>query len=55
MFEDRIFARDAVIGNFYNQDVIRRWWGQHQRGTRDYAPYLWALLVLEAWGQQFLR
>jgi asparagine synthase (glutamine-hydrolysing) len=55
MFEDRIFASDAFIGNFYKQDVIRRWWGQHQRGTRNFAPYFWALLVLETWGQQFLR
>jgi asparagine synthase (glutamine-hydrolysing) len=55
MFEASIFAEDAFIGSFCNQDVIRRWWGQHQRGTRDYAPYFWALLVLECWGQRFLR
>ncbi len=54
-FEASIFAQDAFIGNVCNQDIIRRWWGQHQRGTRDYAPYLWALLVLESWGQRFLR
>jgi asparagine synthase (glutamine-hydrolysing) len=54
-FETSIFAKDAFIGGFYNQDVIRRWWRQHQHGTRDYAPYLWALLLLECWGQRFLR
>jgi asparagine synthase (glutamine-hydrolysing) len=54
-FEASIFAQDAFIGDVYNQDIIRRWWGQHQRGTRNYAPYLWALLVLERWGQRFLR
>jgi asparagine synthase (glutamine-hydrolysing) len=54
-FEDRIFAKNAFIGSLYNQDVIRRWWRQHQRGTRDYAPYFWALLVLECWGQKFTR
>ena len=54
-FEERILAKDAYIGNFYNLDVIQRWWGHHQRGMRDYAPYLWALLILECWCQRFMR
>jgi hypothetical protein len=54
-FEERILAKDACIGNFYNLDVVRHWWGHHQRGIRDYAPYLWALLMLECWCQRFLR
>jgi len=54
-FEESIFTKNAFIGSFYNQDVIRLWWRQHQRGTRDYAPYFWALLILECWGQKFAR
>ncbi|HSX78998.1 MAG TPA: asparagine synthase (glutamine-hydrolyzing), partial [Candidatus Saccharimonadia bacterium] len=54
-FEERILAKDAYVGNFYNLDVIRRWWEHHQRGMRDYAPYLWALLMLECWCQRFMR
>ena len=54
-FEECILAKDTYIGNFYNLDVIRGWWGHHQRGLRDYAPYLWALLILECWCQRFMR
>ena len=55
MFEDRVLSKDAFIGDFFDPTPIRRCWIQHQRGTRDYAPHLWALLVLECWGRKFMR
>jgi asparagine synthase (glutamine-hydrolysing) len=53
-FEERIFARDAFTSELFDPSPIRQWWAQHQRGTRDYAHYLWALLVLECWGRRFI-
>lgn len=53
-FEQEVFAKTSVIGEFFDPQPIRQWWAQHQRGTRDYAPMLWALLVLEHWGRRFL-
>jgi asparagine synthase (glutamine-hydrolysing) len=53
-FEARVLRKDAFVAELFDQAPIRRWWGQHQRGTRDYAPHLWALLVLECWGERFL-
>jgi asparagine synthase (glutamine-hydrolysing) len=53
-FEDSVLARDAFIAPLCDPAAIRRWWGQHQRGTRDYACHLWALLVLERWGRRFM-
>jgi len=53
-FEERVFARDAFVSGLFDPSPIRQWWAQHQRGTRDYAYYLWALLVLECWGRKFL-
>ena len=54
-FEQEIFADRSFIREFFNVQPIRQWWEQHQRGTRDYAPWLWALLVLEYWGKRHLR
>lgn len=55
MFEERVFAKDAFIGELFDPAPIRSWWRQHQRGVKDYAPQLWALMVLEGWGRQFVR
>lgn len=54
-FEEHIFAKSAAIANLFDTRPIREWWEQHQRGTRDYAQHLWALLVLEYWGKKFLE
>ncbi len=53
LFEDRVLARDAFVGSLFDTTAIARWWGQHQRGTRDYSAHLWALLVLESWAGKF--
>ena len=55
LFEERVLTQDAFIGDLFNVNSIRQWWVQHQRGTRDYSPHLWALLVLECWGRRFMR
>jgi len=53
VFEERVFARDAFVAEWLAVGTIKRWWQQHQRGTRDYAQHLWALLMLESWGRRF--
>lgn len=54
LFEDRVFSNNTFIGAFFDPAPIQQWWEQHQRGTRDNAYYLWALLVLECWGRRFI-
>ncbi|HXG22097.1 MAG TPA: XrtA/PEP-CTERM system amidotransferase [Methylomirabilota bacterium] len=54
-FEERVFARDAFTSELFDPSPIRQWWAQHQRGARDYAYHLWALLVLECWGRKFVK
>jgi asparagine synthase (glutamine-hydrolysing) len=54
MFEQRVLSNSAFIATLFDQEPIRRWWAQHQRGTRDFSTPLWALLVLECWGRRFL-
>jgi asparagine synthase (glutamine-hydrolysing) len=55
LFEEQVLAQDAFIGGLFDVNAIRQWWAQHQRGTRDYSPHLWALVVLECWGRRFMR
>jgi len=54
LFEERIFVKDAFIANLFDATAVQRWWVHHQQGFRDYAPQLWALLVLESWGRKFI-
>jgi len=55
LFEERVLSNDAFIGEFLDLNTLRQWWTQHQQGVRDYAYHLWALLVLECWGEKFIR
>jgi asparagine synthase (glutamine-hydrolysing) len=55
LFEERMFAKDAFVGELFETAPIRTWWDRHQSGVSDFAPELWALLVLESWGRRFLR
>ena len=54
VFEERVLAPRAFVNQFFNPEPIRQWWAQHQRGTRDLSSHLWALLVLECWGQRII-
>jgi asparagine synthase (glutamine-hydrolysing) len=55
MFEERVFAPGAFLQDYLDPRPIRQWWDHHQRGLRDYSNHLWALLVLECWGQRFVK
>lgn len=54
LFEERVLARSSFVSEWLDTDTIRGWWGQHQRGTRDYAFSLWSILILESWARKFL-
>ncbi|HFE46065.1 MAG TPA: asparagine synthase (glutamine-hydrolyzing) [Nannocystis exedens] len=34
--------------------AVDRLWNEHQRGSRDHGPLLWALIVLETWQRLYL-
>lgn len=53
-FEERVFSKEAFIGEFLDLNTVRQWWTQHQVGERDYSRQLWAILVLECWGRKFV-
>jgi asparagine synthase (glutamine-hydrolysing) len=55
MAQDTLLAPGAYIGSLLDQGKVRRLWDAHQRGLRHMDSVLWALLMLEMWGQRFMR
>jgi len=55
VFESAVFAPDAFVAERFRTEEIRRLWTLHQRGARDFSPFLWGILMLEHWGRRFLR
>lgn len=53
-FEQSVLSPHARLNNWFEPKAIANLWSRHQRGTRDHAHELWALLVLEHWGGRFL-
>lgn len=54
MTEDTLFAPDAFTSTVLDTAGVRGVWRSHQSGLRKFGPMLWALLVLEQWGRNFL-
>jgi asparagine synthase (glutamine-hydrolysing) len=42
------------IDAYFNSDLIRKMWNQHQSGVRDNATKLWVLLIFEMWYRRFM-
>lgn len=55
LFEDTVLARESVCSDYLDGDVVGRLWGEHQKGQRDFAYELWAILFFELWGRRWLR
>jgi asparagine synthase (glutamine-hydrolysing) len=55
MAEDTLFRPDSVVREVLDVARVRGMWQEHQRGLRHHGPILWAVLMLECWGQRFLR
>lgn len=54
VFEENVLADNSFSAGIFQQAYIRSAWSQHQRGIRDYAYHLWALLMLECWAKKFI-
>jgi asparagine synthase (glutamine-hydrolysing) len=52
--EDTLFAPDAFIRSVLDVAEVRRIWRSHQSGLRWQEPMIWAVLMLEQWGRNFL-
>lgn len=52
--EDTLFAPDAFIRSVLDVDAVRRIWRAHQSGLGRMESMIWAVLMLEQWGRNFL-
>jgi asparagine synthase (glutamine-hydrolysing) len=51
---DLLFSRRAAERGYVRPDEVRRIWETHQRGGRNRAAHLWALMVLELWHRAYM-
>jgi asparagine synthase (glutamine-hydrolysing) len=54
MAQDTLFAPDAFIRSVLDLSEVRRIWQAHQLGLRQFGTTIWAVLMLEQWGRNFL-
>jgi asparagine synthase (glutamine-hydrolysing) len=49
MARDLLFSPRAAARGFVRPEEVKRIWDAHQRGVRNHAAQLWALMALELW------
>lgn len=52
--QDLLFSRRAAERGYVRPEEVRRIWESHQRGIRNRAAHLWALMVLELWHRAYM-
>lgn len=48
------FDRQALVGNYFRPEAVRRLLDEHRAGRFDHGYRLWALLVLELWHREWM-
>jgi asparagine synthase (glutamine-hydrolysing) len=51
---DIVLSSRAVNRGLFRKNAVEAMWKKHYHGIREFAPHLWALLVLEIWHQQYV-
>ncbi|HET8579224.1 MAG TPA: asparagine synthase (glutamine-hydrolyzing) [Methylomirabilota bacterium] len=51
---DLLFSTRAAQRGYVRPETIKRIWDGHQRGLRNHASQIWALMVLELWLREFM-
>ncbi len=51
--ESWLDPRALASRGILNPRAVERLWDEHQRGARDHAPKLWALIILEVWSRLY--
>ena len=51
---DLLFSARAAQRGYVRPETVMRIWGAHQRGLRNHASQIWALIVLELWLREYL-
>jgi asparagine synthase (glutamine-hydrolysing) len=51
---DLLFSARAAQRGYVRPETVMRIWAAHQRGRRNHASQIWALMVLELWLREYL-
>jgi asparagine synthase (glutamine-hydrolysing) len=51
---DLLLSPRAAGRDYFVPGTVRAMWDRHQRGVRDHAHHLWALMMLELWHRVFV-
>lgn len=52
--EEKLFASDNGLSNFFDMAEIKKIWQEHQHGVRDHSAALWSLLMFEFWWGNYI-
>jgi asparagine synthase (glutamine-hydrolysing) len=55
MAQDMLFCGTPAYADYVNRDAFQNAWRAHQSGLRNYAPFIWAVLMFELWAKKFLQ
>ena len=53
-FSESVFSQSAISTSFLDMKTVHQMWREHQSGSRDWSPELWAILFWEKWGRKWL-
>jgi asparagine synthase (glutamine-hydrolysing) len=53
-WHDNVLSSASLSRGYFERDMLRNMWDEHQTGSRDHGYRMWALLMLELWHQQYL-
>jgi asparagine synthase (glutamine-hydrolysing) len=42
------------LPQFFNMDVVKDYWQQHQQGSADHSAILWSMLMFEMWWKRYV-
>jgi asparagine synthase (glutamine-hydrolysing) len=51
---DLLFSARAAQRGYVRPETVKRVWDAHQRGSRNHASQIWALMVLELWLREYM-
>lgn len=54
LMSDTILSKSSFSSTHFKEEIVRNMIEEHLRKKRDYAPQLWALLMLELWHKQYI-
>ncbi|MDH3355572.1 MAG: asparagine synthase C-terminal domain-containing protein, partial [Chromatiales bacterium] len=53
--EDYLFKKSDGIQQFFNMDVVKEIWSQHQSEKVDHANLLWSMLMFQMWWYNYMQ